>query len=185
MASCSFVYITVGFGIFFSLLLLIPSLIALRKRSLFLDTVAIAHSLFAAFWWLVLAVTITQRGKQVGRWRCVHFAVSVSFYANILCVFMVSTAARDLTAGGQGGPRLSSSPMAQQSTLSSSSSTRREAASVGTGSGWCQHGQGPSSCPRRTRSSQERCGAPNGAAPGLQAATASWQNGSAQQQAER
>eukprot|EP00887_Chlorella_sp_A99_P005651 scaffold1.g5651.t1 len=61
---CDFVYITVGFGLFFSLVLLIPSVIALRKRVLFLAAIAISQSLFAAFWWLVLAITINARAPQ-------------------------------------------------------------------------------------------------------------------------
>lgn len=61
----SFVYVTVGFSLFFSLLLALPTALALRRLSLYLDSLAVSHSLFAGAWWLVLALTIQIRGDQV------------------------------------------------------------------------------------------------------------------------
>lgn len=62
---CDFVYVTTGFGLFFSLLLLAPAIGTLRGgKDKFLEAIFGSLSLFGAFWWMVLAITITIRGGQ-------------------------------------------------------------------------------------------------------------------------
>ncbi|GAB4822845.1 hypothetical protein N2152v2_009891 [Parachlorella kessleri] len=66
---CDFVYSTSGFSLLFSLLLAIPTLLFhLRATGKDASTPLIpaaSHlALFGAFWWMVLAITITARGNQ-------------------------------------------------------------------------------------------------------------------------
>lgn len=62
---CDFVYVTSGFGLLFSLILLAPAIGTLRGgQDRFLEAIFGSLSLFGAFWWMVLAITITIRGNQ-------------------------------------------------------------------------------------------------------------------------
>ncbi|PRW56331.1 hypothetical protein C2E21_5253 [Chlorella sorokiniana] len=62
---CDFVYVTSGFGFLFSLVLLAPAISTLRGgQDRFLEAIFGSLSLFGAFWWMVLAITITIRGGQ-------------------------------------------------------------------------------------------------------------------------
>lgn len=66
---CSFAYVTSGISLFFSLLLALGTAATLRAARMaphttFLPAVCGSLAAFATFWWLVTAVTLTQRGRQ-------------------------------------------------------------------------------------------------------------------------
>ena len=62
--ACSFVYVTVGFSLFFSLLLLAAAWAALRQQASspasFLTTINASLALFGCFWWMVCGITISR-----------------------------------------------------------------------------------------------------------------------------
>ncbi|GAB4816126.1 hypothetical protein N2152v2_003172 [Parachlorella kessleri] len=65
---CDFVYSTVGFSLLFTLMLAIPTLLW-QRNSTTANTAPLIQeagnlSCFGAFWWMVLSITITARGKQ-------------------------------------------------------------------------------------------------------------------------
>ncbi|PSC69065.1 transmembrane of CMA family [Micractinium conductrix] len=62
---CDFAYVTSGFSLFFSLLLAAGAVGTLRQGPAgFLAPIWGSLGLFAAFWWLVAAITFMQRSKQ-------------------------------------------------------------------------------------------------------------------------
>ena len=64
---CDFVYVTSGFSLLWSLLLLVPTLLALRRpRTPYLDPIVPSLCAFAVFWWVVCSITISIRGEQAG-----------------------------------------------------------------------------------------------------------------------
>ena len=60
-----FAYVTSGFSLLFSLLLAAGGYVTLKQGvSGFLPPIYGSLGLFGSFWWLVAAITFTQRGKQ-------------------------------------------------------------------------------------------------------------------------
>lgn len=62
-APCSFLELSSGFSLLFSLLLAIGAAVAARHRTP-LDADVASVAAFAGLWWLVAAITATQRGQQ-------------------------------------------------------------------------------------------------------------------------
>lgn len=64
-AARRFAYVTSGFSLLFSLLLSAGGYVTLKQgASGFLPSIYGSLSLFGSFWWMVAAITFTQRGKQ-------------------------------------------------------------------------------------------------------------------------
>lgn len=62
---CDFAYVTSGFSLFFTLLLTAGTIGTLRQGpGHFMAPIFASLSLFAAFWWMVAAITFTKRGQQ-------------------------------------------------------------------------------------------------------------------------
>ncbi|KAL4441013.1 hypothetical protein ABPG77_010444 [Micractinium sp. CCAP 211/92] len=62
---CQFAYVTSGFSLLFSLLLAAGGYVTLKQGvSGFLPPIYGSLGLFGSFWWMVAAITFTQRGKQ-------------------------------------------------------------------------------------------------------------------------
>ncbi len=63
--ACRFAYVTSGFSLLFSLLLAAGGYVTLKQGvSGFLPPIYGSLGLFGSFWWMVAAITFTQRGKQ-------------------------------------------------------------------------------------------------------------------------
>ena len=105
----SFVYVTAGFSLFFSLLLLAAAWVALRQPAnspaSYLTSINASLALFGTFWWMVCAITISRECKSMP--PLVHILKCRYGCQGRICCLLGSTTLQTCCAGGK-PPRLTS-----------------------------------------------------------------------------
>jgi hypothetical protein len=98
----SFVYVTAGFSLFFSLLLLAAAWVALRQPAnspaSYLTSINASLALFGTFWWMVCAITISRECKPT---LLVHVLRCSYGCQGRTCRLLGSTTLQTCCAGGK------------------------------------------------------------------------------------